>query len=123
MDRRDEQSHLYERISLVLTVGIIASIGIMVFGFVVSIVKGGTSNGNPQNLGQLVSGILRLDASSIIWFGTLILILTPITRVVTATLLFIRERDTRYFFITLTVLILIVVSFIVGIALAGFRIS
>ncbi len=123
MDKRDEQSRLYERIGLVLTVGIIASIGIMVFGFVVLIVKGGTSNGQPQNLGRLIAGILNLDAFSIIWFGTLILILTPITRVVTATILFIREHDTRYFIITLTVLILIIISFLVGLALTGFRLG
>ncbi len=95
----------------------------MVFGFVVLIVKGGTSNGSPQNLRRLIAGILNLDASSIIWFGTLILILTPITRVVTATILFILEHDTRYFIITLTVLILIMISFLVGLALTGFRLS
>ncbi len=123
LDKRDLQSHLYERIRLVLAVGIVASIGIMLFGFVVFIVKGGASNGNPQSVGQLIMGIMNLDASSIIWLGTFILILTPITRIVTSTVLFIREGDTRYFIITLTVLILIMVSFIVGIALTGFKFS
>ncbi len=123
MDRRDVQSQLYERIGLVLTVGIISSIGIMVFGFVVMIVKGGASNGHPESLAQIFMGVLNLDPSSIIWFGTLILILTPITRIVTATILFIRERDTRYFIITLTVLILIMISFLVGLVLTGFKLS
>jgi uncharacterized membrane protein len=123
LDRRDVKSKLYERIALVLMVGIIASIGIMVFGLVVLIVKGGASNGNPRDLGQLITGILNLDASSIIWFGTIILILTPITRIITSTLLFIEERDTKYFIITLTVLILIIISFLVGIALTEFKLS
>lgn len=87
---------------MVLTIGIIASIGIMVAGFILF--------------------ILGMNSGSIISFGAFILILTPIARVVTATLSFIQERDMRYFFITLSVLILILVSFIVGLLLAGFRI-
>ncbi len=123
MDKRDEREHLYERLALVLTVGIIVSIGIIIFGFLVLIVKGETTTSHIPNLAHLITGLLNLDASSIIWFGTLILILTPIARVVTSTILFIDERDTRYFLITLTVLILIIVSFLIGLALNGFKLS
>ncbi len=123
MDKRDERAHLYERLGLVLTVGIIVSIGIITFGFLLFIINGAPSNGHLPSLAQLISGILNLDASSIIWFGTLILILTPIARVVTSTILFIDERDTRYFLITLTVLILIIVSFLIGLALTRFKLS
>lgn len=92
----------------------------MIFGFLLLIRASTVQDVHLPSLGQLLAGFLRLDPSSIIWLATLILILTPISRVVTATLLFIRERDTRYFFITLTVLILIMVSFIVGLILSGF---
>lgn len=114
----DERYHVYRILSRVLTVGIVASIGLMLFGFALLLANGGSLIQHLPSLGQLLEGVLRLDASSVIWFATLILILTPIARVVTATLLFIVERDRRYFFITLTVLVLLILSFLVGITTA-----
>lgn len=100
MNKEAQLAHLYERIGLVLRIGIISSIAVMVVGFVLFLANGLSSLG-----------------ASIILFATLILILTPIARVMTATLLFIQEGDRRYFFITISVLILILVSFVVGLLL------
>ncbi len=100
MNKQEQLAHLYERIGFVLRIGIISSIVVMVVGFVLFLTNGLSSLG-----------------SSIILLATLILILTPISRVMTATLLFIQEGDRRYFFVTISVLILIFVSFLVGLLL------
>ncbi len=115
---RDERYHVYHILSRVLIVGIAASMLLMLIGFALLLANDGSSIQHLPSLGQLLEGVLRLDASSVIWFATLLLILTPIARVVAAVLLFIHERDEQYFFITLTVLILLIMSFLIGISTA-----
>ncbi len=112
----DERYRVYHVLSRVLAVGIIASVGLMVFGFGLLLVEGGETIQRLPPLGQLLTGVAALDPSSVIWFATLILILTPIARVVTAIVLFSLERDRRYSIITISVLLLLILSFIIGIS-------
>ncbi len=118
MKNLDERYRVYHVLSRVLATGIIASIGIMVLGAALLLVKGGGTIQRLPPFGQLLAGVVALDPSSVIWFATLVLILTPIARVVTAIVLFTLEKDRRYIMITVGVLVLLIVSFIIGIRTA-----
>ena len=52
----------------------------------------------------LIQGIVSGDASAIIQLGILLLVATPIARVVFAVIAFMRERDRLYIAVSLTVL-------------------
>lgn len=64
---------------------------------------------------ELIAGITRGDAVSVLQLGILVLIATPITRVAASVLLFLRERDMLYVGVTLLVLgMLLFAVFVVG---------
>ena len=67
-------------------------------------------------LPQIVAGAISLRARSIIQFGLLILIATPIARVILCMVGFALERDRRYVFITSIVLAVLLFSLITGAA-------
>jgi uncharacterized membrane protein len=60
------------------------------------------------------SGILAGDSMALIQVGILLLIATPWVRVILSLGLFLRLRDTTYFFVCLIVLATMVVGLIVG---------
>jgi uncharacterized membrane protein len=55
----------------------------------------------------LIQGIASGDASAIIQLGILLLVATPIGRVVFAVVAFVRERDRLYIAVSLTVLVVL----------------
>jgi uncharacterized membrane protein len=73
--------------------------------------------GEPENL-RSISGVikdtLRLSSRGIIQLGLLLLIATPITRVVLSIIGFARERDLTYVLVTLIVLSLLIYSLLDG---------
>ena len=69
-------------------------------------------------LGQIVAGAFALRARSIIQFGVLLLIATPVLRVAFSLVGFALERDRHYVVITLIVLAVLLYSLISG-ALQG----
>ena len=63
-----------------------------------------------RHLSQLAQGIARGDPAAIIQLGVLLLIATPIARVIFATIAFAIERDGLYLAISLGVLAVLLVS-------------
>jgi len=64
---------------------------------------------------QLLGGIAGGNSVSILELGTLILLATPLARVVTSVLLFLKERDLLYVGITLLVLAMLLFAiFVIG---------
>ena len=61
----------------------------------------------------LLSGLAEGSPLSILELGTLILLLTPVARVVASVLLFLREKDSTYACITLLVLALLLLAILV----------
>lgn len=72
-------------------------------------------HGEPGNL-RTIGGVLQLawqmDSRGLMQFGLLLLILTPIARVVFSAFAFFRERDTLYVIVTLIVLAVLVYSLV-----------
>ena len=64
--------------------------------------------------GATLQGLIQLDPASLMRVATLLLILTPVARVVLACVAFARDRDGRFVLVTGTVLAVIVFTVILG---------
>lgn len=70
---------------------------------------------NLRYLNTILDGVLSFDGASIIQLGVIVLIATPILRVLISFFSFLIERDYLYMFITLIVFIIILSNMILGI--------
>ncbi len=70
----------------------------------------------PHTLAALKSSVVAGSGAGLIELGVLLLILTPVLRVATSILLFRRQRDRPMTLVTLFVLVVLIGSFILGIA-------
>lgn len=110
-------------IGWVLRIGVIVSVGVVFIGGVLYISRhsGATPDyskfdGVPNfvQLHGLINGIISLKGRSIIQTGIILLIATPILRIVFSTVSFVLERDYLYIVISLLVLLIIIISSISG---------
>ncbi len=115
-------------LSTLLRAGVIASLALVVAGTILTFVHHPDYASSPDELQQLTgngtdfpftwsdiwTGVLFLRGQSIVIIGLLLLIATPILRVAASALIFIYQKDRVYTFITLTVLSLLLLSFVLG---------
>ncbi|MGO8705749.1 MAG: DUF1634 domain-containing protein [Candidatus Brocadiia bacterium] len=115
-------------ISWVLRVGVVTSLAVVLIGLVLIFVHHpeflSSSAGLekltqpgadfPHTLSAVFQGALHTRGEAIVAVGLLLLILTPVTRVAVSILAFVYQRDRAYTFITLTVLIILLMSFVIG---------
>jgi len=107
----------------VLRIGVIVSISIVIFGGVLYLYRhGGETAGHSKfigipdftQIGGIVQGILDFRGRSIIQLGIILLIATPIMRIIFSTIGFALEKDRLYVGISLLVLLIIIFSSISG---------
>ncbi len=107
----------------VITASVIALIGGIIYLFVHGMEirpAYNTFHGEPlayTNLGGIINKVFSLDARGIMQLGTVVLIMTPILRVVCSLFSFALERDRLYVVITLVVLSVILFSMFSGVKL------
>jgi len=110
-------------IGWVLRVGVIVSISIVIFGGLIYLFRHGEEAPNHRKftqlpdfvkLGGIIKGILDFHGRSIIQAGIILLIATPILRIVFSTISFVLEKDRLYILISLLVLFIIFISSISG---------
>lgn len=115
LDKRAE-----ETIGVLLRTGVLLAATIVLAGGILYMVRSGDAHvdyrvfrGEPGSLGH-VAGIFRearaLVPPAVIQFGLLVLIATPVARVIFSVWAFVRERDWMYVGITLVVLALLLYS-------------
>jgi uncharacterized membrane protein len=115
MNQKDWTDHRIELIiGSLLRTGVLLAAAVVLVGAVLYLARYGhemshyaTFQGEPEalkNVGSVVKGIATLEARSIIQFGLLLLIATPIARVAFAAVGFAMEKDYMYVVITLVVL-------------------
>jgi|BEDMetMinimDraft_2_1075160.scaffolds.fasta_scaffold01946_4 uncharacterized membrane protein len=105
-------------ISLTLRLGLLLSISIMTLGFILSL-------NNPIQLDRvlyfntsivttqkLVSGLISLKGFYFIILGLIILIATPVLRVLLMVIQFLRQGETTYFAFSLLVFIIMIIAII-----------
>ena len=115
-------------ISNLLRLGVIVSLLLICTGTVLSFAHHPDYVSSPQSLHhltepgaafphtqqQIVSGVLAGRGQAIVMLGLVVLIATPVLRVAISVLAFIYQRDTVFTLITLTVLGLLILSFVLG---------
>jgi uncharacterized membrane protein len=103
---------------------ILSSIVVLIGGIIYLIHLGGTSpdyktfHGLLQpyhSLPEIFDGVKKLKGEAIVQLGVLLLIATPVARIIFSIIGFIREKDFLYIFIALIVLGIIITSMALGI--------
>lgn len=108
--RRD----LNDVVHKVLVVGLLVSTAILVFGILLGLVEHRPLPDTTLSVGEAVSRTVGLRPSGFLNLGLLVLIVTPILRVVGSIFVFIYERDWRYAGITALVLTIMLFSLLSG---------
>ncbi|MHB8207987.1 DUF1634 domain-containing protein [Mucilaginibacter sp.] len=110
-------------IGWVLRIGVIVSVSVVFIGGVLYMYRHeglipdySKFHGVPNfvQLHGLINGIINLKGRSIIQAGIILLIATPILRIVFSTISFVLEKDYLYIGISLLVLLIIIISSIGG---------
>ncbi|MGH7906400.1 MAG: DUF1634 domain-containing protein [Candidatus Binataceae bacterium] len=111
-------------VSILLRTGVIVAGAVVLGGGVFYLLRHGVEAANHHTfygqpamdrvITQIFAGALALRARSIIQFGVLVLIATPILRVALALVGFTLERDRTYAIVTLIVLCVLLGSLIAG---------
>lgn len=105
---------LNEVVHGVLIVGLYASVVFMVAGIAIDLIRQRTLPNEVLSLGEALSRTIQLRASGYFSLGLLLLILTPLLRVLGSALVFLSKRNWRYTTITLVVLLVMMISIWVG---------
>jgi uncharacterized membrane protein len=107
-------------ISVVLRGGVLLSAAIIALGTALFFWLALTGHGSagegafPHTLGDTLAGVRAGRPAAIIVLGLLVLLATPLLRVIVSAATFARERDWRYVAITLAVLAILLLSFALG---------
>jgi uncharacterized membrane protein len=130
-EQQKEEEHVEQVMGNLLRVGVIAAALVVLAGGLVYLVRHGmerlddplspadyhTFHGEPDELRKpvdIVAYALALRGRGIIQLGLLLLIATPVARVVFSVFAFLRERDYTYVVLTLIVLAVLLYSLFEG---------
>jgi uncharacterized membrane protein len=122
MEHQDQR--MDEMMAFLLRSGVLLSAGLVFIGGIIFLVRHpvpvtnyGVFQGEPQEL-RTIPGILReagkLHGRGLIQLGLLLLIATPVARVLFSVFAFLYERDWTYVAVTLTVLAILTYSLLGG---------
>lgn len=123
MKQKFKDTDMQVVIGWVLRTGVLISMLVVAFGGVLYIYRHGHEipdytqfKGVPEfvNPRGIIGGILDFRGRAIIQAGIILLIATPIMRIVFSALGFILEKDHLYTFISLLVLVIILISMVSG---------
>ena len=101
-------------IRAVLLGGMILSVGVMVVGLLMFAVSGGDWEEVTLSLDGIIKGIAQGNPVAVIDLGILLLIATPLMRVIVALMAFAAERETRFVIVALIVLGVVGLALLAG---------
>jgi uncharacterized membrane protein len=124
----EETRKIESILSVLLRIGVCASLAIILFGTIVTFVHHpsyrqsaadlphliGEKAEFPHTLGQTWSALREFRGQAIVIVGLLLLILTPVMRVTISIFAFAYEEDWNFVWITSVVLLFLVISFLLG---------
>jgi uncharacterized membrane protein len=113
-ERAKEQRNLDHTIHQLLIVGLAISVSFMLLGLFLDLILNRTIPTAIPNLGEIFTRVASLRPSGFLSLGLLVLIATPVVRVVGSFIAFIYERDWRYAGITFLVLLVVICSIVIG---------
>lgn len=100
-------------IARVLRVGAFLSTLIMLAGVLLLVFRGGASGAAAVHfvtLRELLPQLVRFNPEAVMELGVLLLLMTPVARIIIAVIGFAMERDLKYVFISLAVLAIVLFS-------------
>ncbi len=106
-------------ISNVLRGGVLLSAGIIFLGLILLLIKGPGNGDFPHTIPETWQSIVQLNPYGVIVLGLIVLLFTPVLRVMVAVIAFAIEGDRQYVTITLFVLLILLFSIIVLGAMAN----
>ncbi len=112
--KTEAQVRLDESLQTLLVIGLYLSVALVLFGLGLALV---THQNIPQSvypLREIFPALLAMNAGGFLSLGLLVLIATPIIRVITSLISFLIERDWRFAAITLVVLVTVMLSVLLG---------
>jgi uncharacterized membrane protein len=74
----------------------------------------GGAHAELRSIGSVVAGALRLDSKAVVQLGIILLLATPVVRVLLSLVAFILQRDRLYTVITSLVLAILLYSLLLG---------
>jgi uncharacterized membrane protein len=111
----DEQTRdLNDAVHRILIAGLILSTALLLTGLILDAINGRSLPTQPVPPGEALSRALQLRGSGFLSLGLLVLVSTPIVRVLGSAIVFLWERDWRYVAITIFVLLVMLTSVVLG---------
>ncbi|RKD28949.1 DUF1634 domain-containing protein [Lacrimispora algidixylanolytica] len=104
-------------ISKTLRAGVAISATITCVGLVLFILTGDSGYPGetfPTSVREIIKGLVVFKPYAVMLSGLLILMLTPVLRVGVSIVTFIKEKDYMYASITVTVFLILIISFLLG---------
>lgn len=101
-------------IEAVLKYGMIISLAVLLLGLTMYVLGPSGHEEVDLSLGEIAEGVLEGDPIAILDLGILLLIATPLSRVVTAAAVFLVEREGRYALLSLLVLGMVFLAVLTG---------
>ncbi len=109
-----EQRDINQMLHAMLLIGLVISTALMLVGLGLAILQGTAVPTTTSDLAEVLPQVAAFNPSGFLTLGLLVLIATPILRVVGSIVAFIYERDWRYAFVTFLVFMVVMVSLITG---------
>lgn len=107
-------------IARILQIGVMVSAAILLLGVILLPFRPGGLTPHrlqtfPTTFLQIWNGMITLHPQAFLALGIIVLIATPVLRVAASIVTFALERDYRYVLITIVVLLILIISFMLGI--------
>jgi uncharacterized membrane protein len=107
------QENLCHVVQPILLWGMVLSLLLMFTGLLMGLAMG-VEDTNVVPLMDIPSGMLDLDPPAFLTAGLVLLIATPLARVLGALCVFLKEKDHKFVLISLTVLLMVVAAVMLG---------
>lgn len=114
--RYDEHDHVRTDrwVQLVLSSGMVISMAVLLIGLLLFVLSPGGHAEVDMGLGDIAAGIGEGNPIAVIDLGIILLIATPLTRVLTTLVIFIVDREPRFILASLLVLGVILAAILIG---------
>jgi uncharacterized membrane protein len=113
-ERAKEQKSLDHTIHGLLIVGLAISVALMLVGLFLDLILRRVIPTTIPNPREVFSRVISIRPSGFLSLGLLVLIATPVVRVVGSFIAFVYERDWRYAGITFVVMVVVLLSILIG---------
>jgi uncharacterized membrane protein len=114
MARRDRSTDVNRVVRWVLLTGVVASVSLIAVGLLLLLVTAAPHRDHVLPVGQALAEALHFRPTPWLDLGILVLMFTPIVRVVAALVVYVRERDWRFVLVSVIVLSILGLSMALG---------